>query len=312
MPRTPNLSLKAMRAFARVVEHGSISGAAAELNTAASAVAAAVDQVEAEMGATLLIRTRARGIAATPEAVTLAARFRALLDDYRAVMEDGRAVSSGLQGTLRIGYYAPVAPAFLPRILAPMMRAHPDLQLVLSAENNDSAQERLLAGKLDIILFAGQDLRHNIQTQLLLDLPPYVLAPAGHAITATSPVRLKDVARHPIIQLDLPLARPFLEGLFAGRGLTPNIVARADSTEMVRGLVGAGVGLTILAMRPFTDISYGGDTLCALPLEPGLPGFQLLSGWVADRPRRPVTAFQEALHDWMRGPEARRLTIAGA
>ena len=81
---------------------------------------------------------------------------------------------------------------------------------------------------------------------------------------------------------------------------------------MVRGLVGAGVGLTILAMRPFTDISYGGDTLCALPLEPGLPGFQLLSGWVADRPRRPVTAFQEALHDWMHGPEARRLTIAGA
>ncbi|RKF16434.1 LysR family transcriptional regulator [Roseovarius spongiae] len=309
MPTTPRLSLRAMRAFACVVEQGSISGAAGVLNIAPSAIAAAVDQVEAEIGATLLLRSRARGVASTPEAVTLAARFRALLEECDAVIEAGRAVSRGLSGTLRIGYYAPVAPAFLPRLLGPMMRAHPDLRLDLSAEDNDSAQDRLLAGRLDVILFAGHDLRPGVETRPLLDLAPYVLAPEGHPITAAAPARLADVARHPIVQLDLPLARPFLDDLFAARGLAPDIVARANSTEMVRSLVGAGIGLSVLAMRPLTDQSYGGDPLVAAPLEPGLPGFQLMSGRVADRPRRAVVEFESALAAWMDGPAAKQLTV---
>ena len=67
MPADLRLSLKSLRAFAAVVEHGSITAAAQALNTAPSAVAAAIDQVEAEFGAALLVRTRARGIAPTAD-----------------------------------------------------------------------------------------------------------------------------------------------------------------------------------------------------------------------------------------------------
>ncbi|WP_370267482.1 LysR family transcriptional regulator, partial [Nioella sp.] len=77
MTDPPRLSLRAMAAFAATVEQGSIAGAARALNIAASAVAASVDQVEAEVGAALLVRTRAKGIAPTEEGRMLAARFRA-------------------------------------------------------------------------------------------------------------------------------------------------------------------------------------------------------------------------------------------
>ncbi len=73
------LSLRALRAFVTVVEHGSISAAARDLNVAASAVAASLDLVEAEFGADLLIRTRARGITPTAEGRDIALRFRRLL-----------------------------------------------------------------------------------------------------------------------------------------------------------------------------------------------------------------------------------------
>ncbi|SLN21710.1 HTH-type transcriptional regulator BenM [Roseovarius litorisediminis] len=302
------LSLRALRAFVATVEHGSITAAARDLNVAASAIAAMLDQVEAEFGADLLIRTRARGVVPTPEGRDMAARFRTLLEEYSGIMDQGRALAQTLTGTLRIGYYAPVAPAFLPTLLCPMIRANPDLRLELFEHDNDSAQEAMLAGQLDTILFAGQDLRPGIETSVLLDLPPYVLAPQGHEIAQGGAVTLADVARFPLVQLDRPLARPYISRLFRQNGLAPHIAAQADSTEMVRSLVGAGAGLAILSMRPLTALSYGGDTLLTLPLEPGLPGLQLLSGRIPGRSRKPVSAFLEAIENWRGSSAAQALT----
>ncbi len=305
MPTPLRLSLKTLRAFAVTVEHGSITRAAAELNTAASAIAAALDQVEAEFGASLLIRTRARGIAATTEGREMAARFRALLDQYSHVLEEGRALSQTLSGSLRIGYYAPVAPAFLPAVIGPLMADNPALNLTLHEHDNDSAQTALLAGQLDVILFAGQDLRRGITTTHLLDLPPYLLSAADHPLAAQAPVTLEQIAEQPLVVLERPLAGPYLDGLFRSAGLTPRIAASADSIEMVRSLVGAGAGVAVLGMRPLTEISYGGNPLACTPLTTGLPPLQLLSGHVATQPRKLVETFLEALSEWMASDAAR-------
>lgn len=309
MLKSPRLSLKTLRAFVVTVEEGTITGAAHRLNVAASAVAAALDQVEAELGATLLIRTRARGISPSPQAQEIADRFRALLEEYDDMLDAGRALTQTLSGTLRIGYYAPVAPAFLPSILGPMIQANPGLELDLREHNNDSAQEALLAGRLDVILFAGRDLRRGITTRHLLELPPYVLVPKGHDLTKGQMVNLRDVAAYPIIQLDRPLARPYLDQLFQSDGLSPRIAARTDSTEMVRSLVGAGAGVAVLAMRPITNQSYGGDELHCVPLSGTLPPLQLLAGYAARQPRRLVLAFLEALESFMASEHAAALTV---
>lgn len=309
MPDDLRLSLRALRAFASVVEHGSISAAAEALNTVPSAVAALVSQVEAEMGADLLVRTRARGVAATAEGRALADRFRALLDDYGDILAEGRDRASTLTGTLRIGYYAPVAPAFLPTLLSPLIQANPDLRLDLQEHDNDSVQEALLTGRTDAILFAARDVRAGIETRPLLDLPPYALLPRDHPLTRRDTVTLADLARHPLVKLDRPLARSYFDTLFAAHDLAAQIVATADSTEMVRSLVGAGLGLAVLNMRPVTSLSYAGDTLAMRPLEPDLPRLSLHSGHVAGRPRRLVTAFLAALHDWMDSDAPKTLTV---
>lgn len=309
MSDSPRLSLRAMAAFAATVEQGSIAGAARVLNIAASAVAASVDQVEAEVGAALLVRTRAKGIAPTGEGRMLAARFRALLEDCDSVLEDARAGAATLSGHLRIGYYAPVAPAFLPGLLIPLQRANPGLDVSLVDCAADEAQAALLAGRLDLILFAAAPVRAGIVTRRLLDLPPYVLAPLGHPL-ARGPVALADVAAHPLVLLDRPVAEPYVTALFRDLGLTPRIAARANTTEMVRSLVGAGAGLAVLNMRPRTDRSYAGDGLTALPLNDEVAPITLLVGRAEGRPKRAVAVMQDLLLGWASGPRARDLIVA--
>jgi len=303
------LSLRALRAFTATVDHGSISAAAQALNVAPSAVSALLDQVEGEFGATLLIRSRARGVVATAEGRRMANRFRRLLEDYAEIIEDGHEIAKGMQGTLRVGYYAPVAPAFLPSVLKPLMQANPGLRLDLRETDNDTAQESLLAGGLDVILFAGQDIRAGIETHSLLDLPPYVLVPAAHPLAAQDRTTLQEVATYPLIELNRPLARPYVARLFADQNLTPQVIAQANTTEMVRSLVGADLGLAILAMRPRTQTSYAGDTLRALPLDPDLPRLQLLSGKIPGQNRRLVSAFIDALHGWAQSASALEFSV---
>lgn len=309
MPAPPRLSLRAMAAFAATVEEGSIAAAARRLNIAASAIAAAVDQVEAEVGAALLVRTRAKGIAPTGEGRVLAARFRALLEDCDSVLEDARAGSATLSRHLRVGYYAPIAPAFLPGLLIPLQRANPGLQITLVDCSADEAQAGLLAGRLDLILFAAAPVRAGILTRKLLDLPPYVLAPLGHPVTRGKAM-LADVAGHPLVLLDRPVAEPYVSALFQTRGLAPRIAARANTTEMVRSLVGAGAGLAVLNMRPRTDRSYAGDGLAAVPLAGDLPPITLLIGRAEGRPLRAVAVVQDLLLAWAEGPKAQDLIVS--
>lgn len=309
MPVPLRLSLKALRAFAVTVEHSSITRAAETLRIAPSAVSAALDQVEAEFGATLLIRTRSRGVAATAEGREMALRIRALLEQYDTVLDHGRRAGHALTGTLRIGYYAPVAPAFLPAVLGPLMARAPALAVTLHEHDNESAQAALLEGNLDVILCAGPDLRSGLTARPLLDLPPYVLTAAGHRLAGRAVLSLEDLATERLIMLDRPLARPYVEGLFRQAGFAPVIAAQADSTEMLRALVGAAAGVAILSMRPRTDVTYGGDRLACIPLSPGLPRLTLMLAHATGQPRRAVADFIDALESWMGTQAARALIV---
>lgn len=309
MPHDLRLSLRLLRAYLAAVDKGSIAGAAEALNVAPSAVAAAIDKVEAEFGTVLVTRTRARGISPTTAGRALAERVRALLEDYDAVMAEGHALGTALTGDLRIGYYAPVAPAFLPEIVQPMLAANPGLRVDFRDCDNDSAQAGLLDGTLDVILFADGDVRPGIVAETLIEVPPYLLAPAGHALAGRGHAALSDLDGAALVLLDLPLAGAYSRRLFETAGIAPRIVATASSTEMVRSLVGAGVGLAVLNMRPRTAVSYGGNALAAVPLRPAPPGLTLMTGRIEGRPRRVVSTFLEVLRDWFAGPSAGELVV---
>ncbi|MBT3142737.1 LysR family transcriptional regulator [Ruegeria litorea] len=297
------LSLRLLRAFMFAVDNGSITGAATALNVAPSAVAAALGRVEAEFGTSLVVRARARGITATPAGRALAARIRPLIEDYSNVMQEGYALSQGLRGTLNIGYYAPVAPAFLPIILQKLQKQSLDLKFNLQECDNKTAQSGLLDGTLDIALFAGDDLLTGVETRPLMDLPPYALLPEGHDLATADVLQFSDLNNVPLVLLDLPVAGAYVRGLFRTTGVTPDIVATVSSVEMVRSLVGAGMGAAVLNMRPRTTLSYGGDALRAIPLIDGA-SLNLVSGRAAGAPRRLVQVFQDTLHSWFNSPAA--------
>ena len=285
------LSLRSMRYFTTALKHRSISKAAQELSISASAISVAIDQIEDQFQLKLVNRVRSRGIAATATGRVMGRKFTRLLEEYEAVMAEGSDLSQALKGDLRIGYYAPVAPAFLPEILASLADPESEITFHLEECDNDRAQEGFIAGDFDAILFVSEAAQPQIAFEKLVEAPAFCLAAADHPLSRQSHVRLKDLTEEKIIVLNRPFAVDYYSQLFDETGQSPAALAYANSTEMVRSLVGAGHGCAVLNMLPTTDLSYSGHRLVALPISDPLPPLSLALGYDKSNPRRIVRRF---------------------
>ena len=146
------LSIKALRYFLVAAERGSIARAAEALHVAPSAVASAIESTEQEFKLKLVQRFPAKGIHPTAAGIALMRKIRHLLDEYRDLFLEGAELRTALSGRLSVGYYAPVAPAFVPSIAGPLIADNPDVRVNLVECDNEGAQAGLLDGRFDVIV----------------------------------------------------------------------------------------------------------------------------------------------------------------
>ncbi len=303
------VSIKALNHFLHAAERGSIAKAAADLNVVPSAISNAIDVVEREFELQLVQRYPAKGIRPTAAGLAIMHKIRHLVEEYNTLFLEGTELRTALSGSLSIGYYAPVAPAFMPAIIAPLVRDHPDIKINLKEVDNERAQAGLLDGEFDLILFVAENVRTGITCQALLEAPPYVLLPPDHAMRNRKKVTQTDLHGEPLVLLDLPMSNEYYRNLAGDAGHPANIVATASTHEMVRSLVGAGIGCSILNMRPATAVTYAGDEVLAVPFRGDARALKLALGHMGGKPRRLVQAFMDATRDYFTGAAASNLII---
>ena len=204
------------------------------------------DIFAAERGSPLIYANRAYGRTARIDPVTSIAA----------------GIASDAKG-LRIGCFHTFGPFVLPG----MMAALPDASdLVLVEGDHRRVLESLRAGEIDLALIYDFDLGEDIQTEVLAELAPYVLLPEAHPLAERDAIALADLVEHPMVLLDSPPSARYFLSFFTDAGLQPNVSYRSASFEMVRGLVGRGLGFSILATKPASDISYDGCALVTRPI----------------------------------------------
>ena len=303
------VSINALRYFQVAAKAGSIVRAAQDLNVVPSAVSNAIEQVEDTFGLKLVQRYPAKGIEPTASGRTIMTKIEHLLEEYDTLFIEGDELRTALSGTLTIGYYTPVAPSFIPEVSAPLLRDNPDIQLSLVECDNKRAQDGLVSGEFDLILFASDTVRTDIEHHVLIEAPAYLLVPANHPLAKRRSVRFVDFADDPMILLDLPFTGAYLRKLFVQNAATLKVTATASTTEMVRGMVGAGVGVSVLNMRPKIDHSYAGDELVTIPIETTSPAIQLVLGHMGGKKRRLVETFADAFKEYFKSNAAKDLIV---
>ena len=97
-------------------------------------------------------------------------------------------------------------------------------------------------------------------------LRPDVLLAEAHALAAKPELTPQDLAGQPMVLLNAPPSGDYFLSLLTDKGVEPQVAYRSASFEMVRGMVGHGLGYALLATKPASGMTYDGCALVTRPL----------------------------------------------
>jgi len=288
----PRYTLRQLAYFTAAAERGSIAQAAAALHVSQPSVSAAIGKLEAQFGVQLLIRHHAHGVSPTAAGRRLLAEARSLLRHARELEEGARASGARVAGRLEVGCFVTIAAVFMPRLITGFVERHPEARIGLHEGHRDEILVSIRSGRIELALLYDVGVVEALHFELLAEFAPYALLPAGHRLASRRRVRLAELADEPFVLLDIPPSREYFPGLFRAAGLSPRIVFSSPSFEMVRGMVGRGVGYSLLVTRPHSDYTYDGSRIAARPLaDAARPGRVGLAWLPSLRPTRLMQAF---------------------
>lgn len=259
-----HINLRQLEYFAAAAEHGGAAPAAQSLGISQPSISRAVAELEAHWGEALFVRLHARGLQLTSAGALRHRQARALLQQA-ALLAGPRGMR--LEGLLRVGYLSTLGPRHLPAILARLRASNPQIEVELDEADSLSLLQRLERGQLDAVFTYDMGLPGNLRIDAVAQLAPYAVLPWSHRLSARGSVALADLAREPLVLIDLPMSRDYFLSLFREAGCAPLIAYAVRSLEMVRSMVGNGLGVSILTTRPKKDFSADGHRLACRRLQ---------------------------------------------
>ncbi|MGI9509762.1 MAG: LysR family transcriptional regulator [Geminicoccaceae bacterium] len=286
-------SLRQLQYLVTCIEAGSLAAAAERLNVSQPSISTAIAKLEADLGVQLLLRHHAQGVTPTASAERLLQSARSLLNHAADLQRLAKASGDTIAGDLRLGSFITLAPTFLPGLVAAMKERFPALRIQLGEGTQDQLIDGLRQGRYEVALLYDLGLPDDLRSIELASVAPYVLLPKAHPLARQQDVALHDLADEPLILLDVAPSRGYFTGLLRSAGIEPRIAFSSPSLELVRGLVGRGLGYSLLVTRPSGDLSYDGQGLAICPIRDAVRQSRIvLSTLRALRPTRVMSAFE--------------------
>lgn len=302
-PGSDALTLRQFRYFLMVAETGSVSRAAGEIRISQSAITAAIQALEEELGSKLFLRHQ-KGMRLTSEGHRMLRHARFILGavaDARAALRERPEL---IEGTLNIGVTRLVSGYYLADVLSRFQHIFRNVALRVVEDERSYLEHLLVGGELDIGLMIVSNLADHqaLQSEILQRSPWRVWLPAKHPLLARSALDFDAFRDQPFVllatdELADTAARLSSDGIFR-----PPIVMKTNSVEAVRSLVGNGMGLALLPDLAYRPWSLEGDRIEARHIGGGLPTVDIGLAWRRGAPLSPVmTQFIELCRDYSQG-----------
>jgi DNA-binding transcriptional LysR family regulator len=272
------MELRHLRYFVAVAEELSFRGAADRLHMAQPPLSSQIKGLEQELGVQLLERTT--------RSVNLTHAGRVFLEEARAVLSAStqaeqrtRDAQHGLAGTLRVGIIAPVAGAWLAKILRRFRQRYPGVQLSLFDLTSTEQLRRLHDQELDAGLLRPPVTDPGLDYKFVGESRQVLALPAGHRLAGKKRLQWKDFHQQELVLIHPSAQHGFYDSFFAECakvGAEPHPVQYANDIQTKMWLISAGFGIAPTTAS-LGEVKRPGLVFRALP--PGLPPVQAVLTW---------------------------------
>ena len=238
------MELRQLRYFVRVVELGSMSRAALDLDLVQSTLSQQISRLEGEL-CTRLLQRSSKGV--VPTEAGLAFFREAQLTLRHAEQAVRAAQQSRLSGSVTVGLASTTAVVLGVPLMRAMRARYPDVRLHLVESMSGHLTNMLNARQLDLAVLFDTGMARRWSVMPLLEEKLYLMSP--RVARAPSPPASTTMAQLDGVPLILPTGahglRSTLDAAFAQVGIKPKLVAEVDSLSMLMDAVCAGLGSTV-------------------------------------------------------------------
>ena len=241
-----HLNQRHLDAFRAVVESGSTVAASRLLNLSQPAVSRAVGLLERRVGFSLFERS-ASGLCPTQDGKALYHEVELLFRQLsRAEAIAGR-IARADHGEVRVGGFPAVAASLLPGLVSRFADNHPNVRVSLYGSGWRQITDGLSAQKLDIALTLRSADSPLIESTLLGRYRQVCVLCAGHPLSASATVDLRELANHEVVMLDTDdgSADPLLSALASIR-VVPRSLIKMSLAYSACQFVAEGHGMAVV------------------------------------------------------------------
>lgn len=282
--------LRKLRYFMVLAEELHFTRAASRLFIAQQSLSRQIRDLEAEVGATLLYRTK-RTVHLTPAGEAFRAKVEESLRALDMGVDEARMHASGAQGVLNVGFGMGAALELTPYILDEYSKQHPRVDIELREFPLLDQTAGLADGWADVAIVRPPLAADGIRWQTLFVEPRVLTVSASHELAKLDAVSVADI-------LDVPLTigrsadeeyRRFwsLDDLRPQTPESPVVKRTTSNTEEIE-LVAAGLACTINPAAIMRYIPHPGVRY--IPIN-DVPGSVVAVAWRQDQCSPLATAF---------------------
>ncbi|RAT97600.1 LysR family transcriptional regulator [Brevibacillus sp. Leaf182] len=238
------MTIARFEVFTKIVELGSFTRAADQLNMTQSAVSHAIASLESEWGVSLFIRDRKKGVLLTEIGQMALPHMREILNRMEKINQEVALASKIEVGTIRIGTFASASACLLPKILSKFQKRHPKIEFKFYEGTYEEITEWLKTGVVDI----GFVVEHKSQAEfemIPIKKDKMVVAfSVHHKFNGQENISIQDLKEEPFI-MPTGMYQSHVNEIFQEAKLKPCVRFEVHDCNTIANMVKEGLGVTI-------------------------------------------------------------------
>lgn len=248
------MELRQLRYFMEVAEREHVSEAAVHLHVAQSAISRQIANLEGELGVNLFERegrnvklTQIGRIFLTHTKIAMKAidNAKKQIDEY---LDPER-------GTIKIGFPTSLSNHLLPSVISAFKDKHPNVAFQLRQGSYNFLIDSVKTGDIDVAFLGPvpkEDL--EIESSILFTENISALLPLSHDLSGRKSLHLSDLKNDEFVSFPKGFVlEKIIVDACRQAGFAPKISSEGEDLDAIKGLVSAGIGVTLLPESTFNE-----------------------------------------------------------
>jgi LysR family transcriptional activator of glutamate synthase operon len=236
----------------KVAQKEHVTQAAEELHVAQSAVSRQIHQLEKELGVDLFMQ-KGRNLQLTPVGHLFSNRIESIMKDLDKAVAEVHEFLDPERGEIRIGFPHSLGIHLIPSVVAEFKKRYPNVKFRFKQGMYPSLIRDVVSAEVDLAFISPFPEGHDqVEGDVVLTEELYAILPPNHALAGQESITLNQLNEEKFILFSKGYSlRPIVWQACLEAGFSPEIAFEGEETDTIRGLVAAGMGVSLLPEMAF-------------------------------------------------------------